>query len=79
MKTLIRLKIERFVENEEVYFVASSDDLQGLVAEGKTIEETIEIAGDVAKELLSLEREINNNLQLQAIPTEFEYPLIIEV
>ena len=79
MKTLIRLKVERFVENEEVYFVATSADLQGLVAEGKTIEETIEIAEDIAKGLLSLEREINNNLQLQAIPTEFEYPLFMEV
>ena len=79
MKTLIKITIERFVENEEVYFVATSDDLQGLVAEGQTIEETIEIAEDVAKGLLSLEREINNNLQLQAIPTEFEYPLIMEV
>ena len=52
MKTLITLKIEKFVEQEEEYFVATSDDLQGLVAEGKTIEEVIEIAKDVVKVLL---------------------------
>jgi predicted RNase H-like HicB family nuclease len=52
MKTLIKLKIERFVENKTEYFVATSDDLQGLVAEGKTIQEAIEIAEDVAKCLL---------------------------
>ena len=79
MKTLIRLKIERFWENETEYFVATSDDLQGLLAEGKTIQEAIEIAEDVAKGLLALEKEMNDNLQLQAIPSQFEYPLIMEV
>ena len=59
MKTLIKLKIEKFIEEEEEYFVATSDDLEGLVAEGKTIEETIEIAQDVARVLLELENENN--------------------
>ena len=58
MKTLIRLKIEQFFENETEYFVATSDDLQGLVAEGETIQEVIEIAEDVAKGLLALEKVI---------------------
>jgi len=58
MKTLIRLKIERFFENETEYFVATSDDLKGLVAEGKTLQEVIEIAEDVAKGLLALEKVI---------------------
>ncbi|WP_013321329.1 type II toxin-antitoxin system HicB family antitoxin [Gloeothece verrucosa] len=79
MKTLIKLKIERFFENEAEYFVATSDDLQGLVAEGKTIQEAIEIAEDVAKGLLALEKELNDSLQLQAVPSQFEYPLIMEV
>ena len=58
MKTLIRLKIERFFENETEYFLATSDDLQGLVAEGETIQEVIEIAEDVAKGLLALKKVI---------------------
>lgn len=60
MKTLIKLKIERFIEDHQEYFVATSDDLQGLVAEGATIQETIEIAEDVAKKLLELEKETNS-------------------
>lgn len=36
MKTLIILKIERFIEEDTEYFIATSEDLQGLVAEGKT-------------------------------------------
>ncbi len=56
MKTLIRLKIEKFQEQGQEYFVATSSDLQGLVAEGNTIEQAIEIAEDLAKILLDLEK-----------------------
>lgn len=79
MKTLIRLKVEKLLENGQEYFVATSDDLQGLVAEGKTIQEAIEIAEDVAKVLLYLEKQNNQDFQLQDLPSQFEYPLIMEV
>lgn len=79
MKTLIKLKIEKFSEDQEEYFVATSEDLEGLVAEGKTIEEVLEIAQDVAKILLDLEKETNSDLSTKTIPTVFEYPLIMEV
>ena len=79
MKTLIKLKIEKFTEQEEEYFVATSDDLQGLVAEGKTIEEVIEIAEDVAKVLLQLEKEADIKVRVKDIPSILEYPLIMEV
>lgn len=49
------------------------------MAEGKTIQEAIEIAEDVAKALLDLEKEMSDNLQLKAVPSQFEYPLIMEV
>jgi predicted RNase H-like HicB family nuclease len=58
MKTLIRLKIEEFFEDQTEYFVATSDDLKGLVAEGKPIQEVVEMAEDVAKGLLALEKVI---------------------
>lgn len=51
----IILKVQKFIEDGQAYFVATSDDLQGLVAEGKTVDEAIEIAEDVAKVLLDLE------------------------
>lgn len=49
MKTLITLKIEKFEEKGQEYFVATSEQIQGLVAEGDTIEEVVEIASDLAK------------------------------
>jgi predicted RNase H-like HicB family nuclease len=56
MKTLIKLKVEQFEENGQEYFVATSNELQGLVAQGDTVEETIEIAEDVARILLDLDK-----------------------
>lgn len=79
MKTLVKIKIERFIENENEYFVATSDDLEGLVAEGKTIDEVIKIAEDVAKVLLELQKETETNFLKKNIPSVFEYPLIMEV
>lgn len=37
---------------EEGGFLATSKDLQGLIAEGRTIAETLEIAQDVARKLV---------------------------
>jgi predicted RNase H-like HicB family nuclease len=58
MKPSIRLKIEQFIENGTEYFLATSDDLQGLVAEEETIQEVMEIAEDVSKGWLALEKVI---------------------
>ena len=46
---LFTLKIEKL---EEGGFLATSPDLPGLIAEGRTIAETMEIAQDVAKKLI---------------------------
>lgn len=39
----------------EGYYLATSDSIQGLVAQGRTIAETLEIARDVAKKFIDLE------------------------
>ena len=49
METLIPLNIEPL---EEGGYLATSDDLQGLSAQGRTIAETLEIAQDVARRLV---------------------------
>ena len=46
---LIRLKLEPLKEGG---YVAASPDLQGLVAQGATIAETMEIARDVARKII---------------------------
>lgn len=47
-ETMIKIKIEKL---EEGGYLATSETLQGLIAQGRTIAETIEIAQDVAKKL----------------------------
>lgn len=37
---------------EEGGYLATSDDLQGLIAQGRTVAETMEIAQDVARKLI---------------------------
>jgi len=49
MERVINLHIEKLPEG---FYLATSDDVQGLIAQGRTIAETIEIARDVAKKLI---------------------------
>ena len=46
---LVRLHIERLPEG---VYLATSDDLPGLVAQGRTLDEVMEIARDVARKLI---------------------------
>lgn len=49
MERKIDLHIEKLPEG---FYLATSNSIQGLVAQGRTISETIEIARDLAKKLL---------------------------
>jgi predicted RNase H-like HicB family nuclease len=49
MERLLNIHIERLPEG---VYLATSDELQGLVAQGRTVAETLEIARDVARKLL---------------------------
>ena len=54
MERVVRLHIEKLPEG---VYLATSDDIQGLVAQGRTINKTIEIARDVARCLIDTQRE----------------------
>lgn len=80
MKTLVKLNIEKFEENGQEYFVATSEDVQGLVAEGNTIEEVIDIASDLVRLFIELDQEETKTSKFgNGIPQTFEYPLILEI
>jgi predicted RNase H-like HicB family nuclease len=72
MEKVITLHIERLPEG---FYLATSDDVQGLVAQGRTITETLEIARDVAKKLLETEEGILASLD--TAKDSFDYPLLI--
>jgi antitoxin HicB len=62
---IISLKIEKL---EEGVYLATSDTLQGLVAQGRTIAETMEIAQDVAKKLIESYIEHGDPLPAEMVP-----------
>ena len=69
---IVRIHIERLPEG---VYLATSDDVQGLVAQGRTIAETVEIARDIARKLL----EAQEDIRLPRVSESFDYPLIVEV
>ena len=73
MEHMIQLHIEKLPEGG---YLATSDVVQGLVAQGRTIQETIEIARDVAKKLIEA-RSDTNATPLPPAREVFDYPLII--
>lgn len=73
MEHIIQLHIEKLPEG---VYLATSDELQGLVAQGRTIQETIEIARDVAKKLIEAQTGSTGAL-LTPVREVFDYPLIV--
>ncbi|WP_263975375.1 type II toxin-antitoxin system HicB family antitoxin [Leptolyngbya sp. 7M] len=55
------------------------DDIPGLVAQGRTVAETIEIARDVARKLIEAQIERQSTVRLSNIEDSFDYPLILGV
>ena len=74
MERVVNLHIEKLPEG---FYLATSDSIQGLIAQGRTIAETIEIAKDVAKKLIEAQEEQISNLK--TLTDSFDYPLVIGV
>jgi predicted RNase H-like HicB family nuclease len=75
MEKIVKIKIEKLPEG---LYLATSDEIQGLVAQGRTISETIEIARDVAKKLIESRSGNNDSIDKQIeIEGTLEYPLVI--
>jgi predicted RNase H-like HicB family nuclease len=72
MERIVNLHIEKLPEG---VYLATSDSVQGLVAQGRTISETIEIAKDVAKKLI--EAHEDQISKLKSLTDSFDYPLVI--
>jgi predicted RNase H-like HicB family nuclease len=61
----------------EGVYLATSDAIQGLMVQGRTIQETIEIARGAAKKLLEAKQEREGEPSLPAAHDAFDYPLIV--
>ena len=76
MERILNLHIERLPEG---VYLATAEDLPGLVAQGRTIHETLEIARDVARRLLEAQAGRKQARKLKPARKSFDYPLLIAV
>ncbi len=53
-KMMINIHVEKLPEG---VYLATSEEVPGLVAQGRTVSETLEIARDVARKLMEARRE----------------------
>ncbi len=74
MEKLVNIHIEKLPEG---FYLATSDEIPGLVAQGRTLAETLEIARDVARKLIEARTEKENRVSLEPIPNVFDYPLVV--
>jgi predicted RNase H-like HicB family nuclease len=74
MEKVLRITIEKLPEG---VYLATSEDLQGLVAQGRTATEAMEIARDVARKLLEAQSGKGYSPALETLGDRFEYPLIV--
>jgi len=76
MEKIINLHIEKLPEG---FYLATSDNIQGLVAQGRTISETLEIARDVAKKLIEAQESNKITETLLSFSDQFNYPLVVGI
>jgi predicted RNase H-like HicB family nuclease len=75
MERKIDIHLEKLPEG---FYLATSSSLQGLVAQGRTISETLEIARDVAKKLIEAQNEFTES-DFQEFGDKFDYPLVVGI
>ena len=76
MEHIVNIHIEKLPEG---MYLATSDNLQGLVAQGRTVTETLEIARDIAKKLIESQNEKLDVIKLPQVDNNMDYPLVIGI
>ena len=74
MELAIRIQIEELPEG---LFLATSDELPGLVAQGRTVAETLDIARDVARKLIEAQRERDGIPDLPTTTQRRDYTIVV--
>lgn len=69
MEKIINIHIEKLPEG---VYLATSDELQGLVAQGRTATEALEIARDVARKLIEAREQRSGDMNLDVIADSFD-------
>ena len=71
---LVNLQVEQLPEG---CYLATCANIPGLVAQGRTLAETIEIARDVARQLHEARLERGEHEAMPALAKSFELPVVL--
>ena len=71
---LVNLQVEQLPDG---CYLATCASIPGLVAQGRTLTETLEIARDVARQLHEARRERGEREALPALAQSFELPVVL--
>lgn len=74
MEQIVNLHVEKLPEG---FYLATSEEIQGLLAQGRTLQETLEIARDVARRLIEARAEREGPQALSPVQDAFDYPLVV--
>ncbi len=74
MEKIINIHIKKLPEG---VYLATSEQIQGLVAQGRTVSETLEIARDVARKIIEARTERKHTFELPTVEKSFDYPLVV--
>ncbi|MDX2439810.1 MAG: type II toxin-antitoxin system HicB family antitoxin [Desulfobacterales bacterium] len=76
MEKIVNIHIKKLPDG---IYLATSDDVPGLVAQGRTVAEALEIARDVTRKLLEAKakRSGSDIIDLPLVDDSFNYPLIV--
>jgi predicted RNase H-like HicB family nuclease len=74
MEHVIRVTVEKLPEG---VYLATSDDVQGLVVQGDTLAATLELARQVAREIMELRREDGDGVTYPAPAMRQEFSVVV--
>ena len=74
MERIINIHVEKLPEG---FYLTTSNEVQGLVAQGRTIAEVMEIARDVARRLLEAQQERKQPSSEPELADSFDLPLVV--
>jgi predicted RNase H-like HicB family nuclease len=74
MELAIRVQIEELPEG---VYLATSDELPGLVAQGRTVAEALDIARDVARKLIEARRERKDEVSFPTAADRHDYTIVV--
>jgi predicted RNase H-like HicB family nuclease len=74
MELAVRIQVEELPEG---VFLATSDELPGLVAQGRTVAEVLEIARDVARKIIEARREREGAPNLPTASERRDFTIVV--